>query len=57
MQAHYSGYTKLARTYSMQMETLRKHRNHGKQTVTVQQVNVESGGMAMVGNVAHGGEG
>jgi hypothetical protein len=55
MQAHYSGYNKLARTYSMQMETLRKHRNGGKQTVTVQHVNVEGGGQAVVGNVQTGG--
>ena len=57
VQAHYSGYNKLARTYSMQMETLRKHRNGGKQTVTVQHVNVEGGGQAIVGNVQTGGEG
>ena len=55
MQAHYSGYNKFARTYSMQMETLRKHRNGGKQTVTVQHVNVEGGGQAVVGNVQTGG--
>ena len=55
VQAHYSGYNKLARTYSMQMETLRKHRNGGKQTVTVQHVNVEGGGQAVVGNVQTGG--
>ena len=55
MQAHYSGYNKLARTYSMQMETLRKHRNGGKQTVRVERVTVESGGQAVVGNVQTGG--
>ena len=57
VQAHYSGYTKLARTYTAQMEALRKHRNGGKQTVTVQHVNVEDGGNAIVGNVSHGGRG
>ena len=55
VQAHYSGYTKLARAYSMQMETLRKHRNGGKQTVRVERVTVESGGQAIVGDVSHGG--
>jgi len=39
----------------MQMETLRKHRNGGKQTVTVQHVNVSDGGKAIVGDVSHGG--
>ena len=34
---------------------LRKHRNGGKQTVTVQHVNVEDGGQAIVGNVDAGG--
>ena len=55
--AHYSGYTKLARTYAAQVETLRKHRNGGKQTVRVERVNVESGGQAIVGDVSAGGRG
>ena len=55
VKAHYSGYTKLARTYSLQMETLRKHRSGGKQTVRVERVNVESGGQAIVGDVSTGG--
>ena len=54
---HYNGYTKLARAYTGQMEALRKHRNGGKQTVTVQHVNVEDGGQAIVGNVETGGRG
>ena len=49
--AHYNGFTKLARAYVSQMEALRKHRNGGKQTVTVQHVNVQDGGLAIVGNV------
>jgi hypothetical protein len=53
--AHYSGYNKLARTYAAQVETLRKHRNGGKQTVRVERVNVESGGKAIVGDVSTGG--
>ena len=52
---HYNGYTKLARAYVAQMEALRKHRNGGKQTVTVQHVNVSDGGQAIVGNVETGG--
>lgn len=50
-------YNKLARTYTAQVEALRKHRNGGKQTVTVQHVNVEDGGQAIVGNVEAGGRG
>lgn len=57
VQAHYSGYSKLSRIYALQAETLRKHRNGGKQTVTVQHVNVEGGGQAIVGDVTHRGEG
>ena len=45
------------RAYVAQMEALRKHRNGGKQTVTVQHVNVAEGGQAIVGNVETGGEG
>ncbi|WP_372572666.1 hypothetical protein [Ruegeria jejuensis] len=54
-QLHYTGFNKLTRTFSAQMEALRKHRNGGKQTVTVQHVNVEDGGQAIVGNVQTGG--
>ena len=50
-------YNKLARTYTAQMEALRKHRNGGRQTVTVQHVNVGEGGKAIVGNVETGGRG
>jgi len=57
VQAHYTGYNKLARTYAAQVEALRKYRNGGKQTVTVQHVNVEDGGQAIVGHVQSGGEG
>lgn len=57
VQAHYNGYTKLARAYVSQMEALRKHRTGGRQTVTVQHVNVEDGGQAIVGNVGDRGAG
>lgn len=55
VKAHYSGFTKLTRTFAAQVEALRKHRNGGKQTVTVQHVNVEGGGKAIVGDVTHQG--
>lgn len=54
LKTHYSGYNMLARTYAAQMAALGKHRNRGKQTVTVQHVNVEGGGQAIVGNVQTG---
>jgi hypothetical protein len=49
--AHYTGFNKLARTFALQVQALRKHRTGGKQTVTVQHVNVADGGKAIVGNV------
>lgn len=55
VQAHYTGFNKLARTFAAQVEALRKHRTGGKQTVTVQHVNVSDGGQAILGNVKTGG--
>ncbi|MGI3212566.1 hypothetical protein ACROSR_15810 [Roseovarius tibetensis] len=57
VQAHYTGFNKLARTFVAQVEALRKHRTGGKQTVVVQRMDVSEGGQAIVGNVQHGGEG
>ncbi|NDW46547.1 hypothetical protein [Ruegeria sp. PrR005] len=57
VQAHYTGYNKLARTFAAQAEALRKHRTGGEQKVTVQHVNVSNGGQAIVGNVQAGGRG
>lgn len=48
---------KLARTYTAQMETIKRYRSKGQQTVRVERVTVENGGQAVVGNVSHGGEG
>lgn len=48
---------KLARTYAAQMETLKRYRSKGQQTVRVERVTVESGAQAVVGNVQHGGRG
>ena len=56
-EAHERAFNKLARTFTTQMEALRKHRNGGKQTVTVQHVNVEDGGQAIVGTVETRGRG
>jgi hypothetical protein len=48
---------KLARTYTMQMEALKRYRTGGQQKVTVEHVTVNAGGQAIVGNVARRGEG
>jgi len=47
--------TKLTRTYTTQVEALRKYRTGGKQTIQVQHVNVNEGGKAIVGNIKGGG--
>jgi len=46
-------FTKLARTFAAQMETLKRYRTGGEQKVTVQHVSVSEGGQAIVGNVSH----
>jgi hypothetical protein len=42
---------KLARTYTAQMEALKRYRTAGEQKVTVQHVSVNDGGQAIVGDV------
>ena len=49
--------TKLTRTFTTQMEALKKNRAKAQQVVRVERVNVESGGQAIVGDVTTGGEG
>jgi len=46
--------TKLMRTYMAQMEALNKYRNKGKQQITVQHVNVNDGGQAVIGDINQG---
>lgn len=48
---------KLARSYATQMDTLKRYRSKGQQTVRVERVTVENGGKAVVGNVEAGGRG
>lgn len=48
---------KLARTYTTQMEALKRYRTGGQQKVTVEHVTVNAGGQAIVGAVTRGGEG
>ena len=47
-------FNRLARTFTIQMEAFRKHRNGGNQKVTVEHVTVNQGGQAIVGNVSKG---
>lgn len=46
---------KLGRTFTAQMDTLKRYRSKGQQTVRVERVMVQDGGQAIVGNVAGGG--
>lgn len=44
-------FNKLSRTFTTQMEALKRYRTGGEQKVTVQHVSVAEGGQAIVGNV------
>jgi hypothetical protein len=44
-------FNNLARTFAAQMDTLKRYRTGGEQTVTFQHVSVGDGGQAIVGNV------
>jgi len=48
---------KLDRTFAAQMDTLKRYRTKGQQTVRVERVTVNEGGQAIVGDVRHGGQG
>jgi hypothetical protein len=48
---------KLARTFAMQMDALKRYRTGGQQSVIVKHVTVNDGGQAIVGNVETGGGG
>ncbi|MER8562053.1 hypothetical protein [Mesorhizobium sp. M0578] len=54
-EAHERALNRLSRTYVAQVEALKRYRSKGEQRVIVERVNVEKGGQAIVGNVAHGG--
>lgn len=47
--------TKLMRTFTAQMEALQKYRSKGQQKITVQHVQVNQGGQAVIGDI-HPGE-
>ena len=44
---------KLARTFAAQVETLKRYRSGGEQTIKVHHLTVNEGGQAIVGNVRH----
>ncbi len=46
---------KLMRVYNQQLETLDKHRNKGKQKMTVEHIHIHKGGQAIVGEIHQGG--
>lgn len=46
---------KLMRTFTTQMEALKRYRAKGQQVVRVERVTVEEGGQAIVGSVQHDG--
>ena len=48
-------YNKLCRTFTTQIEALKRYRSAGEQTIRVEHVTVNEGGQAIVGNVATGG--
>ncbi|MGH6804865.1 MAG: hypothetical protein ACREC3_16105 [Methyloceanibacter sp.] len=48
-------FNKLARTFAMQMEALKRYRTGGQQKVTVEHVTVNDGGQAIVGSVGDRG--
>ena len=45
---------KLARTFAMQMEALKRYRTGGEQKVVVQHIDIREGGQAIVGTVDRG---
>jgi len=47
-----NAFNKLARTFSAQVEALKRYRSGGEQKMTVQHVHVAEGGQAIVGNVS-----
>ena len=49
-----NAFNKLARTFAVQMEALKRYRTGGEQRMTVQHVTVNDGGQAIVGTVSTG---
>jgi hypothetical protein len=53
--AHERALNRLARTFTTQVEALKRYRSKGEQRVYVERVTVNEGGQAIVGPVSHGG--
>ena len=51
MNAILNSANKLVRSYAAQMEALNRYRGKGQQKITVEHVNINSGGQAIIGNV------
>jgi hypothetical protein len=51
MNIAFNSANKLLRTYAMQMEALNRYRGKGQQKITVEQVSINSGAQAIIGNV------
>ncbi len=56
-EAYINRANKLLRTFTVQMEALKRYRTGGQQKVVVEHVHVNEGGQAIVGNVSTGGGG
>lgn len=50
-------FNKFARTFTTQVEALKRYRTGGQQRMVVEHVTVNEGGQAIVGSVSHGGVG
>jgi len=57
VEANINRATKLMRTFTSQIETLKRYRTGGQQKMTVEHVHVHSGGQAIVGEVHNEGGG
>jgi hypothetical protein len=55
IELHEKALNKLARTFTTQIEALKRYRSKGEQKVTVEHVTVNEGGQAIVGLVSHRG--
>ena len=51
-----NAFNKLARTFAAQLEALKRYRSSSEPAVKTQNVTVNDGGQAIVGNVQHGGD-
>jgi hypothetical protein len=55
VEQHINSATKLCRSHASLVEAFNKYRTKGQQKITVQHVNVNDGGQAVIGDVNQGG--